>query len=125
MAPCMRCHGFLYVDLEEVRCLSCGHRPPLIPIPPIYREDGGLCNCGRELVKGKCLPCLYPEGHGERVRNGQKAVRRCRFVMVDGQPCAVLCQPSFYYCMEHRPKRPLRTRKIGPMLPTGVNLEGR
>lgn len=24
---CERCHGFLYTDPEETRCLSCGHRP--------------------------------------------------------------------------------------------------
>jgi hypothetical protein len=29
MNPCRRCHGFVYMDLDDTRCIQCGDRPLL------------------------------------------------------------------------------------------------
>jgi len=73
---CPRCSGFLYVDLDDVRCLSCAYRPPLPPIPPVYRDEGGTCVCGRPSVQqwGVCRPCRYAD-HGAKVARGMAEQR--------------------------------------------------
>ena len=105
MPPCVKCHGFIYVGADDCFCMNCSFRPPLAPIPPVYRAEQSVCSCGKEAPERNGL-CRYHGTHGlgALIHRGTAAVRDCRRCGAPGLP------PRVLFCVGCR-KRPPRPSK--------------
>ena len=125
MAPCQKCHGFVAVLIDDCLCMNCGWRPPLTPLPTVYRETGSQCECSRQTdgLSGTCRICRYT-GHAAKVKAGHAKTTIQHICKRD--VCHVLCDPGLRYCPAHRPPiRVQRVRRNGPVLPVGPRSRGR
>ena len=71
---CKKCQGCIYVGADETFCLNCSARHPLVPIPTVYREQSGYCECGKRAEDGcgVCRWCRYKD-HAAQVKRGLAA----------------------------------------------------